>query len=111
MSKLKILMMVAAFSAAMFGGSAIASADAPDGPVGPGDADAFLCPVVGDGVYNADANNGDNGVSAITIASGASFFPGNNQAGAHADSNSYSSEGPGTSEGPGDPGFTPIWPG
>ena len=105
MSKLKILMMVAAFSAAMFGGSAIASADAPDGPVGPGDADAFLCPVVGDGVSNADA------IDSFAIASGTSFFPGNNQAGAHAHANSYSSDGPGTSEGPGDPGFTPIWPG
>jgi len=29
-------------------------------------AQAFLCPVVGDGVLNADTHNGDNGVSAIT---------------------------------------------
>lgn len=105
MSKLKILIMVAAFSAAMLGGSAIASADEPDGPVEPGDADAFLCPVVGDGVSNADA------IDSFAIASGTSFLPGNNQAGAHADSSSYSSEGPGTSDGPGDPDYTPIWPG
>jgi hypothetical protein len=45
---------------------------------------AFLCPVVGDGVLNADSRNGDNGVSTITPPVGTSFLPGNNQAGANA---------------------------
>jgi hypothetical protein len=74
---------------------------------------AFLCPVVGDGVINADAHNGDNGVASIQPPVGTSFLPGNNQAGAHANPNAYNTEGPGNPDaGPGgNPDFSPIWPG
>jgi hypothetical protein len=73
---------------------------------------AFLCPVVGDGVNNADARNGDNGVSAINPPVGTSFLPGNNQAGANANPNAYNTDGPGNpNAGPGkNPNFSPIWP-
>lgn len=74
----------------------------------------FLCPVVGDGVLNADAHNGDNGVSAITPPVGTSFLPGNNQAGANANANAHNASGPGNSDagpGGGNSDFSPIWPG
>jgi len=73
---------------------------------------AFLCPVVGDGVLNADAHNGDNGVSTITPPVGTSFLPGDNQAGVNANSNAYNAEGPGSPDaGPGhNSDFSPIWP-
>ena len=76
-------------------------------------ADPFLCPVVGDGVNNADAHNGDNGVSAINPPVGTSFFPGNNQAGANSNPNAHNTSGPGNQNaGPGgNPDFSPIWPG
>ena len=87
-------------------------AAAADGPVGP-DNGVFLCPIVGIGVLNADANNGDNGVSLIIPQPGAgiSFLPGNNQAGAHANHNAYNGlGGPGPGNNPGhNPDFTPIW--
>lgn len=75
-------------------------------------ADAFLCPVVGDGVLNADANNGDNGVSTINPPVGTSFFPGNNQAGANSNPNAHNTSGPGDPDaGPGgNSDFSPIWP-
>jgi hypothetical protein len=73
---------------------------------------AFLCPVVGDGVLNADAHNGDNGVSAIQPPVGTSLLPGQNQAGAHANPNAHNTQGPGSPDaGPGhNPDFSPIWP-
>lgn len=73
---------------------------------------AFLCPVVGDGVLNADSKNGDNGVSTITPPVGTSLLPGMNQAGANANDNAYNASGPGDSNaGPGgNPDFSPIWP-
>lgn len=75
-------------------------------------AQPFLCPVVGDGVLNADSRNGDNGVAVITPAVGTSLLPGNNQAGANANPNAYNTEGPGDpTAGPGhNPNFSPIWP-
>lgn len=75
--------------------------------------DAFLCPVVGDGVLTADAHNGDNGVSAINPPVGTSFLPGNNQAGANANSNAHNTYNPDNPDaGPGgNPDFSPIWPG
>lgn len=89
----------------------------PDGP-GTGPNGEFLCPAVGDGVENADSHNGDNGVALINdgnpIASGDySFLPGNNQAGANANSKALNTEGPGTSPGPGggNSNWSPIWPG
>ena len=67
--------------------------------------DPFLCPVVGDGVLNADDHNGANGVSAITPPVGTSFFPGNNQAGANSNPNAHNTDGPGNEEaGPGQNG-------
>lgn len=74
--------------------------------------DAFLCPVVGDGVINADSHNGDNGVSVIQPPVGTSFLPGNNQAGANSNTNAHNSSGPGDPDaGPGgNPDFSPIWP-
>ena len=89
----------------VMGTAAVASAD--EGST------AFLCPVVGDGVNNADAHNGDNGVSAINPPVGTSFLPGNNQAGANANSNAHNTQNPGsTTAGPGhNPDFSPIWPG
>jgi hypothetical protein len=73
----------------------------------------FLCPVVGDGVLNADANNGDNGVAAITPPVGTSLLPGSNQAGAKANPQAYNTLGPSDpNAGPGgNPDFSPIWPG
>jgi hypothetical protein len=86
-------------------------------------ADPFLCPVVGGeendnagketGVLNADANNGDNGVEAITPPVGTSLLPGDNQAGTNSNPNAHNSKGPGDpTAGPGhNPDFSPIWPG
>ena len=73
---------------------------------------AFLCPVVGDGVLNADSHNGDQGVSVITPSVGTSFLPGNNMAGEKADPNAYNTMGPNNpAAGPGhNPDFSPIWP-
>jgi hypothetical protein len=70
----------------------------------------FLCPIVGDGLLNADTRNGDNGVQAITPAAGTSLLPGNNQAGAKANPEAYNEfGGPDAGNTPGTPGFTPIW--
>jgi len=73
---------------------------------------AFLCPVVGDGVLNADEHNGDHGVDTIAPPVGTSFLPGHNQAGMHANPNAYNTDGPGNPDaGPGhNPDFSPIWP-
>jgi hypothetical protein len=84
---------------------------------------AFLCPVVGDGVLNADSRNGDNGVVAIEPPVGTSLLPGRepppggttvpgNQAGANANPNAYNSDGPDNPDaGPGgNPDYSPIWP-
>lgn len=70
---------------------------------------AFLCPVVGDGVLVADSHGG---VSSISPPVGTSLLPGNNQAGANANSNAYNTDGPGNpNAGPGhNPDFSPIWP-
>jgi hypothetical protein len=77
---------------------------------GAASAEPFLCPIVGAGVSNADARNGDNGVQAISPAAGTSLLPGNNQAGANANSNAYNAfGGPTAGNTPGTPGFTPIW--
>ena len=91
--------------------TSVAAADKPDGPVSPPDSTVFLCPIVGEGVINADAHNGDNGVSVIYPPAGTSFLPGNNQAGAHANQNAYNGQGgPGPGNNPGhNPDFTPIW--
>src|SRR5919204_6802249 len=80
------------------------------GAVGAAQAQPFLCPIVGDGVLNADSRNGGNGVQAITPDAGTSLLPGNNQAGANADPNAYNAfGGPTAGNTPGTAGFTPIW--
>jgi hypothetical protein len=77
---------------------------------GTASAEPFLCPIVGDGVQNADARNGDNGVEAINPPAGTSLLPGNNQAGANANPEAYNEfGGPDAGNTPGTPGFTPIW--
>jgi len=73
--------------------------------------DAFLCPIVGDGVKKADSVNGDNGVAVINPPAGTSLLPGNNQAGHNANSNAYNGDGgPSAGNNPGhNSEFTPIW--
>jgi hypothetical protein len=95
--------------------SGVAFADKPDGPAF-GPQGQFLCPIVGDGVDNADDQNGDNGVSNIGPLEGsgdASLLPGNNQAGAQVPTNALNTQGPDDSPGPGDGNsdWSPIWPG
>ena len=105
--------LVFAIALALFAMQGSALASGPPDVVGPADG-AFLCPAVGDGVANADAHNGDNGVSVIgPIGSGDySFLPGHNQAGANANPGAQNADGPGTSPGPGggNSDWSPIWP-
>ena len=73
----------------------------------------FLCPIVGDGVTNADSVNNDNGVSTIAPAPGVSLLPGGNQAGNHANSNALNDlppNDPNAGPGGGNSGFGAIWP-
>jgi len=71
----------------------------------------FLCPIVGDGVINADDKNGENGVSDIGPAAGTSLLPGKNKAGEKANHNAYNGNGgPDVDNNPGhNPEYTPIW--
>lgn len=105
MKRIKFLAIALTILAGVAAGPGIASAD--------DDSGAFLCPIVGDGVLNADANNGDHGVSVIEPPAGTSFLPGNNQAGANANHNAQNTSNPGNPDaGPGgNPDFSPIWPG
>lgn len=66
--------------------------------------------MVGNGVLNADAHNGDHGFEAIAALVGTSQLPGKNQAEAHANPNAYNTNGPDNPEaGPGgNPDFSPI---
>ena len=106
MKKVRISMFMAALIAVLVVGFAVTTEQAS------ADGHAFLCPVVGDGVINADENNGDNGVSVIQPPVGTSFLPGNNQAGNNANDNALNTSGPGNPDaGPGgNPDFSPIWP-
>jgi hypothetical protein len=81
-------------------GTALADQSNPDGN--------FLCPIVGN--ETAAAHNGQGW---FDVAAGKSFFPGDNQAGAHANNNGVNTLGPGASPGPGDGNteWSPIWPG
>ena len=100
MRKIRVLVALGVLLIAAIGTTTIASAD-----------DPFLCPVVGDGVLNADAHNGHNGVATIGPDVGTSLLPGNNQAGANANANAYNTQGPVEGAGPGgNPDFSPIWP-
>ena len=75
--------------------------------------DPFLCPIVADGVNNADDHNGDNGVSTINPPAGTSLLAGNNQAGAKSNTNAHNASNPDDpNAGPGgNPAFSPVWPG
>jgi hypothetical protein len=91
---------------ALFAGIAVVAM----GTAATASAEPFLCPIVGTGVTNADAHNGDSGVQAISPPAGTSLLPGNNQAGANASANAYNAfGGPTAGNTPGSPGFTPIW--
>jgi hypothetical protein len=111
-SIIRTMGLLAAIAVAVLAMQASALAAPPD-VVGPENG-SFLCPAVGHGVTNADARNGDNGVSTIgPIGSGdQSFLPGNNQAGAKSNPAAHNTEGPVTSPGPGDGNsdWSPIWP-
>jgi hypothetical protein len=93
-----------ALSLALFlGATGYASADQNNGVE-----EAFLCPIVGDGVIGAP------GIEAIDPPAGTSILPGNNQAGQHANANALNSHGdgaPNLGNTPGAEGFTPIWTG
>ena len=100
MRKIRVLVALGVLLIVAIGTTAIASAD-----------DAFLCPVVGDGVLTADGHNGENGVSTIEPPVGTSFLPGNNQAGANSNPAAHNTQGPVEGAGPGgNPDFSPIWP-
>jgi hypothetical protein len=86
------------------------------GAVGAGAA-PFLSPVMGQGALDAPGLNGPskNGVGEQPSGN-ATFVPGNNQAGAHANENAFNDFGgpsDNTPDGgynvPGTPGFTPLW--
>ena len=84
--------------------------------VGGAAAAPFLCPIVRDGTTNAPglAPSGPAATTSIAPPAGASLLPGNNQAGDHANSNAYNSNGAGTpiaGNVPGSDGYTPIWTG
>jgi hypothetical protein len=71
--------------------------------------EAFLCPVVGDGVNHAPGRAD----AVINPPVGTSFLPGNNRAGEHANPNAWNSDGPGNPDagpGHGNSSFSPIWP-
>ena len=112
MSKnVKRVFVLAVVLGVIMGTQATAFAAAPDPAVGSNG--EFLCPIVGDGVTNADSNNGDNGVSTIGPAPGVSLLPGGNQAGTNANLNALNDLPPNDPDaGPGDgnSGFGAIWP-
>ena len=105
MKKMKFIAIALVIVAGVIASPAVASASHETSP--------FLCPIVGEGVVNADARNGDNGVAVIGPPAGTSLLPGNNQAGAKANHNALNTDGPGNPDaGPGgNPDFSPIWPG
>ena len=104
MKKLRLAIAASAAAVALAGTSGVAFG-----------ADPFLCPAVGDGVQNAAAHGGNvgGGSPILDIASGTSFLPGNNQAGANSNPNGHNTLGPGESPGPGggNSDWSPIWPG
>jgi len=107
----KRVFVLAVVLGAMVAMQATALAAPPDPAVGSNG--EFLCPIVGDGVLNADSKNGDNGVSTIAPAPGVSLLPGGNQAGANANSNALNDlppNDPNAGPGDGNSGFGAIWP-
>ena len=100
MKRLRVLVILSVLVVGLAATSAIAYA-----------ADPFVCPIVGDGVVNADAH-GAGGIDLIAPAAGPSILPGNEQAGANSNPNAHNSRLPNDPlSGPGDgnSGFTAIW--
>ena len=96
----KVLFSGVAALALLAAGTTVASADQT------GDPDAFICPVVGEGVLNNAARTG----AGPYPGGGATFTPGKEQAGRHANANALNeSGGPSATNRPGADGFTPIW--
>jgi hypothetical protein len=82
----------------MSAGTGMAFADQDNGT------DAFICPVVGEGAMNAGREAGPY------PGGGATFLPGNEQAGTHANESALNERGgPAADNRPGADGFTPIW--
>jgi hypothetical protein len=92
---MKKMMLAGSAAAALFAATAVGAGAAP-----------FLCPVIGEGALGAPGLEGKVG----PLGDGATFLPGNNQAGDHANPNAYNEFGaPSDTNVPGTPGFTPIW--
>lgn len=104
----RVIVVLALVAGAVFGTQAVALAAQPDGPA-TGPNGEFLCPAVGN--ETAAANNG-KGWGELPNGN-YTFLPGNNQAGANANSNALNTLGPGDSPGPGggNSDWSPIWPG
>lgn len=106
---LRSILILSVLLIGVLGTATVVAADPPD----PATGSPFLCPVVGDGVTNAESHNGpDRGVDPIYPPVGTSFIPGNNQAGLHVNDNALNTHGPGNpNAGPGhNPEFSPLWP-
>lgn len=107
----KILMILAVITAlvlGILGTSGIAMADKPEGPaVGPEGQN--LCPAVG----NETAALANGWFGGPIYSGDYTFNPGNNQAGTHANPNSYNTLNPDESPGPGgaNSDWSPMWPG
>lgn len=70
-----------------------------------GDPNAFICPVVGEGVLNSPIAS-----AGPYPGGGATFLPGKEQGGSHANANGLNANGtPSATNRPGADGFTPIW--
>jgi hypothetical protein len=96
----KVLLSGVAALALFATGTAVASADQT------GDPNAFICPVVGEGVLNNAEKLGSNAFP----GGGATFTPGKERAGDHANMNALNENGtPSLTNRPGADGFTPIW--
>lgn len=95
----KVLLSGAAALSLVVVGTGAASADQS------GDPNAFLCPVVGEGVLNSPI-----ATAGPYPGGGATFLPGKEQAGGHANINGLNANGgPSATNRPGTDGFTPIW--
>ncbi len=107
----RVLVVAVLVVGGMVATQAAALADAPD-VVGPG-GDAFLCPIVGDGVPQAVDDGHAGGVFILDrLPGGESIIPGHNQAGATSNPAGHNADRPGDSPGPGagNSGWSAIWP-
>ncbi|MQA00722.1 MAG: hypothetical protein GEU80_15595 [Dehalococcoidia bacterium] len=96
----KVLAAALGAAAITLAGTGVAFADQDNG-----NPDAFLCPVVGEGAIGAPGRE-----AGPYPGGGATFIPGNNQAGMHANMNALNEiGGPAADNRPGADGFTPIW--